>query len=348
MADIQNGTPPAAEPAVEPTLEDEVNSVLGFGDDSIADADQIAARAAASPPGGAQPPEAGGAVEAPSAPPVTPPAGSEPSPTPAAPAPIATPPGTPPAPAASEPQPAAPAAQQPPSAEALRVQSLEAQVQALTQTLETLRSQPAQPGSQPAAQPGPDQPPQPVRYGLTLPPQVADALNSDDDAVRTQAITTIVNDIGTIIHNSVMQQMRTEVSSMFQALVSSSTQATDAQQREAAVTQGREAYYAAFPDHNNALILPLVQTEAQKMAAEYPHLKWGPDYINALGARVEAALTSLRGGAAPQPEQPSGGNGAPPARPAAMLPSGNRQGQVPGTVLEGSDLIMDTLDPFSG
>lgn len=346
MADAATASPPAVEAPAELSLEDEVNQVLGFGDvDSNAEADKIAARAATNPQPGAQPAaEAGGGVgSAPAAPPEQQPAGSEPAPQPAA----AQPSATPPAPAASEPsaaQPAAPPAQQPPSAEALRAQSLEAQVDALTQQLEQLRSKPAQ-GQQPD-QPQSGQPQeQLVSYGLTIPPQVAEALDSDDGQVRVAAINKIVNDFGTIVHNSVVRQMRAEVSGMFQALVNGATQGSEQQQREAAAASAKDAYYQAFPDHNNAVILPIVQTEAAKMAAEFPHLKWGPDYINALGARVNAALDSLRG-VQPIAQQPEPQPGQSPAqRPAAMMPTGNRQPQNM-VELSGEDLIMDTLDPF--
>lgn len=284
--------------------------------------------------------EAGAGVDAPSPAPVTPPVAE---------------PVTPPAPVTPEPAPAAPQATTPPAApttppvaqpavvppteEQLRTQSLAAQVDALQQQLQQMRANPAvaqpQAGQQPQAESGG---PPVRRYNLTLPQQIKDALISEDPEQSVAAIGNIVNDLGTIVHNTVM----TEVRQSFAALLQAAGASEQIEKQTSTANAAQEAYYSKFETHRNPLYLPLLQAESQRMAAEFPHLTWNEDYINALGTRVNARVAELatQTGFAPVPAPAP--VAAPPARPAPMMPSGNR-GSTPGTAIEGGDLIEDTL-----
>jgi hypothetical protein len=344
---------PAGQPPVEPTsegfnpAEDAVDlaEVFGLGGSSTSEADRIAAGLGAQPPApvpaaGEQPAQAGEVGSAPASP-DTSPAAAQP----------AT--GTPPAPAA--PAPSAPAPAAPPAVDeaALKTASLEAQVAALTATIDQLRANP-QPGQQPPAAPESGQAPegqiQPEVYNLTLPPQVLEAIQSEDAAVSAQGLNRLINDVATIIHNNVLTKATAHTNTAIQNLISQASQGQQAEQRTQAREEAQQAYYTAFPQHNNPVVLPIIQHQAQLMAAEFPNLAWGPDYVNALGARVNNAIAALSGGQpqaqpAPTPPMPN----VPPAKPAAMMPvGGQRPAGAPSSEVEGSDLIMDTLSVFSG
>lgn len=345
------GEPPSANDAQPPSIDQEIFDTLGLSS-TPADADSIANKEPHSQPGATPPPagEGGGSTAQPS---------PEPSPQPSA-APPAAPEPAPAQPSAEPPS--APSAEPatPPAAslavdeEALRRASLEAQVQALSAEVERLRAspqpgQPAQPGQpQPAAEPGQPAAPQPFRYALTLPEPTRAALLSDDPQQNLAAINAIVNDLGTIVHNTVVGQLRQEFSGAIYSMLQEAAKVEQGSARTTAADGARQDYYKAFPAHNNPLVLPLIQAESQKMAAEFPHLGWNAQYINALGARVNAAMESLsaaRSGQPAEPAQPAPGN-QPPARPAAMLPSGNRE---PAAITSDGNLpddIVGVLSPF--
>jgi len=220
---------------------------------------------------------------------------------------------------------------------ALRVQSLEATVQALQAELARSRAippqaqAPQQPGqTQQGGGPGPadDLP----RYALSLPQQVAAALVSGDDQQTLAGITNMMNSLATIVHHNVRQEMRQN----FAALVGAARQQEYETTQSNVIALAREDYFSAFPDHRSPLVMPLVQAEAVAMTAEYPGLGWNEQYRNALGQRVNARLEQLR--------QTGAANGGtpPPQQPAAMIPTGPRPAPT-GSELTGGDLIMDTF-----
>lgn len=253
-----------------------------------------------------------------------------------------------PAPAAapSETAPAAPqpaAAQPQPNEAALREASLQAQIEQLNQQINQLRSQPAQPQAGQPAQPAtqPESGEAIKRYNLTLPQQLREGLLSDNAETNIAAIQQMVNDLGTIVHNQVL----TEVKALLQNFQSQSQERETLQTQETQIERARQEYYEQFPAHNNPLILPIIQAEAGKLAVEFPGVTWNKEFSATLGARVNGVLQQLNGGGTPpQPAAPAAPTAPAPApRPAAMMPTGNRGGSAPGSEPEGSELIMDTL-----
>lgn len=240
--------------------------------------------------------------------------------------------------------PAAQPGQQPPAAgtppvapvdaDKLRLQSLEATVQALQQELANARANPPAGREQQPGQPagggsgGADDLP---RYNLNLPQNVAAAILGDDPQQAVAGINNMLNSLATIVHHNV----RLEMQQRFGQLINAAREQDSQAQTATAIEQAREDYYKAFPAHKDPLILPLIQSETMQMAAEFPGLGWSDQYRNALGQRVEARLAQLRG-------QGNGGGNPPPSAPAASLPSGPRESNLGGE-LTGSDLIMDTF-----
>ena len=217
MADPAAPTPNSPTPA-EPSLETEIMEALSLTGDTSSEADAIANRGGDSTPEPkaadtpVSPPKAGEALDAPLASPVTP--------EPAAADPATATPSAGQTPAPSDAPALTPAAPQAVNEDALRRASLEATVNALQAEITQLRAnqQPQGQQAQPAAADSSGQPtaPQPFRYALTLPKPVQDAINSGEPEQVTAAIGSIVNDLGTIVHNTVLAQVRSEVSHVAQ------------------------------------------------------------------------------------------------------------------------------------
>lgn len=337
---LNNDTQPLPSPAVidasMATIEADVAEMFGLGEqpagEAVSGGETSGGASPSSTPASSEP--AGGGEQAPSPPADTSPA-AEPAATPASPTPEGTPaPATPPAAPGAEGAPTAPPAA-PVDEQALRVHSLEATVQALTQQLEQLRANPSsgQPpaqgtesGSQPAVEPPPG-------YRLTLPQPVFEAIFGENATPETQqaGVVNLINNLASIVHHNVRQEYRAALNGLVQA----AREQEQIGQRTDAAAKGREDYYRAFPQHQNELVRPLIADEAQKMAGEFPNLAWGTDYINALGVRVNNRIAALTAAAQPAVQTPA------PA-PAASLPTGTRT-ETPGTALTGEDLIMDTF-----
>jgi hypothetical protein len=307
----------------------------------VAELFDLAIPATNAPSGGEAPssspaPEPGVAVgQAPAAapePPVSPESPAAPSPAPAA----SGEPTAPVTPSAAPNAPAPSAAPVPPVDEqALKLQSLEATVEALQAELATSRANPAPVAGTPAAPAaGPESGEQPPAYRLTLPQQVAEAIFDEENPERRIAgITHMMNSLAAIVHHNV----RLEMNGRFQALVDQARTQEASTQTAEVVESSRNQYYDAFPAHKNELILPLIQAESRSMAAEFPNAKWDQNYINALGTRVNNRIAALTGGG-----QPPVTNITPPAAPAPSLPSGTRT-EVPGSNPSEIDVIADTF-----
>jgi hypothetical protein len=321
------GPPTDAAPASAP-IDQDILDTLGLGDSS-ANADAIASKgddkSPAEPPAAAPAPiEAGGGDSAPP-PPDKSPEGTQPPPSPAAPTQPAGKPQDAPAPssAPAEPPAAAPASPAP--------------------------RKPA-PTGQPAPAPSTDQPAaeRPFKYDLTLPEATRNALLSDDPQDNIKAINAIVNDLGTIVHNTVLAQVRAEVRNAFGALAGIATESQASERVSSEREAGRNAYFTAFPGHKDERIEPLIRQQALQLSAEYPHLPFNEQFIAALGARVNGVLESL--GAQPtagEPAQPPNGGNTPPPKPAGFVPGGPRGGDVTvNPPQEIADEIMGTLSPF--
>jgi hypothetical protein len=332
-----NPQPAPQDPA---ELEAEVASVFMF-DEAPPSSD-----AAPAPPEPTPSPPAPGAGE----PAAVAPGGTPPAPVP--PPPPAPAPATPPPPGLEAPAvaPGAPPAPPPPAAapavdeKALKQASLEAQVQALTAENERLRTQPPAPGSQPApgtpaAQPGTDGQPEEVRYALSIPDPLFEAIMSEDAAQNRLGMTTLINSLATNIHTN----LRNEFNTRLTAMQSRQEQDRAQQDQGAALATAREQYFQRFPTHNDPILQPIISQQAQQLAVEFPNLPWDDNYMNALGARVNAAITKLTGQASPAPPAPPPPP-APSPRPAAMLPVGApRPAGVEPDAFNSEDVIASTF-----
>lgn len=233
--------------------------------------------------------------------------------------------------------------------ERLREQAEKAEIERLRARVKELESQPA---PEPKADPAKKAPEgkghgEVPAYNLQLPPQILDAVDSDEPAHRAQALNGIVNGVLGAAHKVVLDEVSKLRDSILSEVKATLTQSqSNAQAEQTAKTQQQE-YFEAFPNHNKEQLMPIVARINGQMAAELPNAEWNADWIAALGARVDAYLSELGvpTESAPAPS-PAPAAKTPPARPAAFTPTSTRTTTPTGEIsLE--DEIQDTLG-FSG
>lgn len=238
-----------------------------------------------------------------------------------------------PAPAQAPASPSAPQGQQPAPAQAApnpEVQSLKAQVEALTALLQKHQNQPQ--GTQPAAsghtQAQPQQPPAEdlSKYALSIPSDVLGALSDTENPQMYQAgLHHLVNSLATVVHQRIMQHVGQTLDSRFGDFQSK-------QQALQTQTQMQQEYFTSFPAHSSPAIRLIVAQEAEAMWGQNPTLGWDENSRNALGARVNARLgiqaqQPQQPAADPNPQQPGTGTQPAPA-PAAQFGATTRPAPV--------------------
>lgn len=226
------------------------------------------------------------------------------------------------APAAEPQQPAA--APEPPDPRDLELASLKAQ---LAQLLDQQKAAPAAPAAQPEDGLKPSPPIQ-----VQLPNELLAMINSEDHTQSAQGINTLVSVIATGLTQRFEAGLMALESKVMERFAGQSATATVEQEQQEAA-QHRDNYFKAFPDHNKPVLMPILAQQAAELAAEFPGVPWNEQFINALGARVNASL----GGIMPQAPaaQPA------PAKPAAMMPQGSRSEEPSADDL--SNVIFDTF-----
>lgn len=238
---------------------------------------------------------------------------------PAAPAPAAAA-----APETSTPAPVTPPAA--PTAEQLELAAL----REFKRNAEVAAAKPA-PQAQPTVEgTGPEAEEPPVRYGLTIPDQLTEVIFGEDAGKASQAISFILNRQAEIVHANVVKQLRAEMETHGQRLLAPQREEEAAKDRQSAQQQ----YWDAFPDHNKPTIRLLVTEAASTLAAENPGIPWGPEFIAALGHRVNAQLAELAG----KPATPALGTPVPTA-PAASIPPATRAAPPPSSAPTGQEEI---------
>lgn len=235
--------------------------------------------------------------------------------------------GTAPAPAAT---PAAdPNAQNgQPSGEA----ALIAAAQNLSAAADKLQA-PAPAQQQQQVQPKDDLPP----YLYDIPPQLVDALASENPQQRTAALQTIVAGTARAVHGEmlkVINDLRTALPSQFQQMMQAHNF------RETV----RRDFYGQYPMLQNEALAPIVGQATQQVLAEAAAqgrgVNWGPQMAQAIAERVFGAIPALRAGMQQQQQQQR--PVAPPApqpQPQHMFTPGSRP--AAGSTVEAD--ILNTL-----
>lgn len=194
---------------------------------------------------------------------------------------------------------------------AMRIRSLEAQIEALQKAP---AAAPA-PGSAPAAAPaGDDQQPEVVPYGLTIPNEVATAIFGEDAATAHNALNHMVSSLASAIHTRVLHQVRGEQRTALATI----EQTRQEQVGTTAAVDMQKQFYDKFPQYSDPVYQPIIYAVNSQLAAELPNHPWDDNYMAALGSRVTAHMARLAGGAAPAAPAPAA---VPQPRPAAMVPT---------------------------
>jgi hypothetical protein len=234
-----------------------------------------------------------------------------------------------PAPAQPTPAPAAPAADpaqtMQPAPEAVSLQALSAQVQALITQNAQLQEQLRSGSGNQAPQQGPSdqQGQQPIAdpyldYRIAIPDDVAGAIFNEDPAIARQGLTHLINSLGQMIHSRVVKSV-TDVH-LPQTLQRFQGDLTMTQEQQ----RMRQEYFNDFPQHNDAGTRLIVAQEAEALWRQNPALSWDANARAALGQRVNARLGV---GAQPMQQQPQAATPAP--RPAAQMGASPRPAANP-------------------
>lgn len=255
----------------------------------------------------------------------TPQTPTQPGPAPAAPSPAAAPPS------------AAPAQPQGYDPARMELESLRAQVAQLQQRL-----QPPQPGgapqpgagAPPSGQPQADQAPQ---YGLQVPQEHVNMMQSDDPRQAQHAMSDMLNQALAHVHQRVVGEVQSLIQSHLQSFRTNL-------QAEQTTSSAVEDYYSNYPQHRQAAAI--VTQEAAKLQQEFPGHPWNEQYRNALGSRVNTVLQSLGApGAQPSVTAPAAPNGGAPAAPAPTPPVAHLPQQPAPFSPGGTRPAMDSTDP---
>lgn len=173
-------------------------------------------------------------------------------------------------------------------------------------------SQPRQP--EPTGQP--QQPPR--RYNFSAPPQVMDALRSDDASVATQTFFTLLSDMAENVHRTVMQEVQHGLAPHL--LRAAATQADTTAQTQ----RVEHDFYGTHKDLDQEHLRPLVRTVATNYLQELgPRFKsYTPEFRDEVARRTRELVYRTAGVAQnfrPGPDQVAGRNG-----PAQLSPQGTR------------------------
>jgi hypothetical protein len=171
--------------------------------------------------------------------------------------------------------------------EKLRLQSLEATVQALQAELAAAKAggQGAQPGQPGATQPA--QPAEPADPPLGVPPQLSNPIFSEESSLEDKqaALTHLVNGIAVATERRTLAKVERLLEHRIAPLAQERQQST--------AEDARKEYFEEFKEHNHPLVKPIIEMQAQQLWTEMPNLPWNKDSRAALGARVNAALQAV-------------------------------------------------------
>lgn len=226
-------------------------------------------------------------------------------------------------------QPSSQEPKKPQGEEALAEASRNAEVERLKRELAALQKQSEEPKTtQPKS--SEEQPKGPIapEYKAQLPEQVLQALDSEDPAVRGNAMNGLMNGIMRTAHQVALNEVQKMRETILGEIKNEQAQTTQLTEQQQEVSKLQEKYYAAFPSHKDDKMLPIVQMQSSRLAAEFPDAPFDENFIAALGSRVNKYLSDL---GVQTPAATEGNPAKVPNKPAAQLPAGTRSSQPGAT-----------------
>lgn len=163
----------------------------------------------------------------------------------------------------------------------------------------------------PPAEKAPDKPAAP-KFNVGIPPQILDAMSSEDPQERATATHALVNGVANLIWNEVSAHLKAELGTLMQGIpqvIEAHSQARATQQ------QVFQDFYGAHQNLNKPEFQPLVLSAAQAVFQDWQQagkaVAWNAELRDAIAEKIYAAIPALRPAAAAKP------NGAtpPPAKP---------------------------------
>jgi hypothetical protein len=186
--------------------------------------------------------------------------------------------------------------------------------------------------SQPPQQPEQAQPQR--RYNFTAPPQVMEALRSEDPVVSQQTFFGLMSSFGEHVHENILREVR-EV--LAPALVRTAATQADTTAQTIRVEQD---FYGTHKDLDQPYVRPIVREIAMKYMREMgPQFKYTPEFRDEVARRTREQLYRITGMAQNfriTPDQAAGRQG-----PAQLSPQGTR----PNSGIQPNGAVRDHNSP---
>lgn len=154
--------------------------------------------------------------------------------------------------------------------------------------------------------------PEAPRFAVALPPEIVNAIRSDDPAEATAALNLIVNGIATMAFN----ESRKEIALAMQSVPQQFQQLSEAQSEMRRI---QADFYGTYPELDREELRPLVVKAAELEAKAAPYTGWSKEFGTRVAQRV-ASVLAPKAAPAPAPKPPQF-QGPSSARPAAAKPN---------------------------
>lgn len=159
-----------------------------------------------------------------------------------------------------------------------------------------------------------DDRPAPPKFNLGIPPQLMEAMASEDLQERTLATHALVNGIANAVWNEMTAHLKTELGTLVQGIPQMLEAHTTVQRTQQQVFQD---FYGAHANLNKPEFQPLVLAAAQAVFQDLNNagkeVAWNAEMRDAIAEKIYSAIPQLRPAAAPV--KTNGGNSPAPAAP---------------------------------
>lgn len=196
--------------------------------------------------------------------------------------------------------------------------------------------------AQPARDEGPSEQELLARYNFQLPPQLMEAIRSDEPGVANQAMTQLVAGIGASVHRNVEQRAQELIQRALTQYVPHLINQTVGQRETARSVN--EDFYGKYKDLNHPELRGVVVSTAAQVARELGINSWNAQLRDETAKRVYALLNREMPGTTPAPNpNPQPTATAKPGRKPAMTGPARSRPQAAPAGDNSPEAVSDTL-----
>jgi hypothetical protein len=140
--------------------------------------------------------------------------------------------------------------------------------------------------------------PETPNYSFQMPPDLVQGLGSEDDGVRSQALTHLVSSIGQLIHKNLREEIDTRMETVPQTVQSQIRQ-------QAQAKDVFQDFYGSYPQLNNDGLRPIITRVASQLWEAQGRPAYSPQFRDQLAQQVFAVLGQFQqpqAGVVPTPQ----------------------------------------------